>query len=256
MFEQLQEDTTESDNHGDGWGSKMAMGSNREDERDRGRRQVIRPTRRVGGLLGFLLKAEVDAIFQQQPFETESQQDPLELWRDFDRRRQSLPPLASGSVLPLPEGLSETVERIKARKTYIEHYESLADYSFVLAPVEALLTPQWFADFDYIDELLAGFGTELDLDQQLLFAMSEGKITEPIVAGNQVIFTSPRRDLHADPIPIVRETEGGEFGIVIRASSRPNYVQVAEINGRLLLTNGVHKVLFWFSLKWKEGALG
>ncbi len=48
------------------------METNREDNREHGRRQVIRPTRRVSGLLGFLLKAEVDAIFQQQPFETES----------------------------------------------------------------------------------------------------------------------------------------------------------------------------------------
>lgn len=32
--------------------------------------RTIRPTRRVAALLGFLLKAEVDAIFQQQPFET------------------------------------------------------------------------------------------------------------------------------------------------------------------------------------------
>jgi hypothetical protein len=32
--------------------------------------KIVRPTRRVAAVVGFLLKAEVDAIFQQQPFET------------------------------------------------------------------------------------------------------------------------------------------------------------------------------------------
>jgi len=72
--------------------------------------------------------------------------------------------------------------------------------------------------------------------------MSEGAITEPIIAGPQVIFTSLRPDIYADQIPTVREVEPGEFEIVVRANSRPNYVSVASIGGRLLLTNGVHHV--------------
>jgi hypothetical protein len=63
-----------------------------------------------------------------------------------------------------------------------------------------------------------------------------------VIAGSQVIFSSARRDLHADQIPVVREPSPGEFEIVIRASSRPNYICVAEIGSRLLLMNGVHKV--------------
>jgi len=43
-------------------------------------------------------------------------------------------------------------------------------------------------------------------------------------------------------VPSVRETSEGEFEIVIRAASRPNYIQVAVVENRLLLTNGVHKV--------------
>src|SRR5713226_3748750 len=72
--------------------------------------------------------------------------------------------------------------------------------------------------------------------------MSEGRITEPIVTGNQVWFTSSRRDLYAHPVPLVREIGEGEFEIVVRAASRPNYIQVAAIEDKLLLVNGVHKV--------------
>ena len=40
----------------------------------------------------------------------------------------------------------------------------------------------------------------------------------------------------------MRDVESGELEIVVRVSSRPNYVSVASIGGRLLLTNGVHHV--------------
>jgi hypothetical protein len=134
------------------------------------------------------------------------------------------------------------IEQIKNRKTYKEHYEAIAEYSFAFAPIESLLAPQWHADLDYVDEIKGQLRKEMSPEDLLRFAMSEGRITEPIVVGTQVLFTSPRRDLHADPIPMVREVTGGEFEIVVRAASRPNYIQVAKIGERLFLSNGVHKV--------------
>jgi hypothetical protein len=104
------------------------------------------------------------------------------------------------------------------------------------------LAPQWNADLDYIEELAAKLTPSLSLEEQLNFALSEGTIHQPIIAGNQVLFTSARRDLHADPIPTIRQIAEGEFEIVVRAVSRPNYVQVGKIGNRLVLTNGVHKV--------------
>jgi hypothetical protein len=63
--------------------------------------QVVRPTRRVAGLLGFLLKAEADATFKQQPYEMMGSKDPLELWREYDKRRQGL--------IALPRGVIESI---------------------------------------------------------------------------------------------------------------------------------------------------
>jgi hypothetical protein len=134
------------------------------------------------------------------------------------------------------------IQAIKGRGTYKRYYEAVADYSFMAAPIASLLTPQWNADLDFVDEIACASSREMNIEQQLLFAMSEGKITEPIVTGNQVLFTSPRRDLFAHPVPTVRETGEGEFEIVVRAASRPNYIQVAVVQNRLFLTNGVHKV--------------
>ncbi len=198
--------------------------------------------RRIGALLGFLLKAEVDAIFKQQPFKTAEGEDPLELWRRFDQHRQTLSAIPAGRVEPLPTSLAGVEASIRQRTTYRQYYESVADYVFSSVPIESLVAPQWFADVDYIDELAGKLAPDLPAEEQLRFALSEGRIHQPIVTGSQVLFTSPRRDLHADQVPIVRQVGDGEFEIVVRAVSRPNYVQVAIIENRLLLTNGVHKV--------------
>jgi hypothetical protein len=53
-------------------------------------------TRRVAGLLGFLLKGEVDAIFRQQPFLADFGEDPFNLWRGAETRRKSLARQVSG----------------------------------------------------------------------------------------------------------------------------------------------------------------
>ncbi len=176
--------------------------------------------RRIGALLGFLVKAEVDAIFKQQPFKTAEGEDPLELWRRFDQQRQTLASVPSGQIAPLSASLRDVETTIRQRKTYKQYYEAVADYVFGTAPIESLLAPQWYADLDYIDELAGKLTPNLAAEEQLLFALSEGTIHQPIVAGSQVLFTSPRRDLHADQVPAVRQIADGEFEIVVRAVSR------------------------------------
>ncbi len=205
-------------------------------------RTLVRPTRAVSALLGFLLKVEVDAIFRQQPFQTIDGTDPRVIWRQFNERSRKLSAVATQEIESLPESLAPAVQEIRARKTFKANYEAVAEYTFALAPSESLVAPQWFADLDYIDELANQINPRSTLEDQLTFAMPEGRILAPIVAGNQVIFASPRRDLFADPIPTVRETESGDIEIVVRAASRPNYVQVVKVGNRLLLSNGVHKV--------------
>jgi hypothetical protein len=63
--------------------------------------------------------------------------------------------------------LAPLVEQIKNRKTYKKHYEAVADYAFVLAPIDLLIAPQWYADLDYIDELAGGLKKEMSDEEQL-----------------------------------------------------------------------------------------
>jgi hypothetical protein len=198
--------------------------------------------RRFGALLGFLVKGEVDAIFKQQPFKTVSGEDPLELWRRYDQQRQGLGPAPSGQIAPLPSHLTAIEDEVRQRRTFKQYYEAVADYQFGIAPIDALLTPQWPVDLDYVDELASQLSERSSDEDQLRFALWEGSIHQPMIAGNQVLFTTSRRDLHADQIPEVRQVDSDEYEIVIRATSRPNYINIAVLENRLLLTNGVHKV--------------
>src|SRR5712691_4797150 len=138
--------------------------------------------RRIGGLLGFLAKAEVDAVFKQQPFKTASGEDPADLWRRFDQARAQLAPVPQGQLEPLAQDLAGAEKSIRHRNTYKEYYEAVADYSFGTAPIASLLAPQWFADLDYVDELAAKLSSGLSPDEQLRFALSEGRIHQPIIA--------------------------------------------------------------------------
>jgi hypothetical protein len=203
-----------------------------------------KPTRNTNFLLGFLVKGEVDAIFKQQPLELlDEEADLFSTWRKAWEATRALKPTEPTPLIQLiDERTSPIITEIKARPTFARYYEAVDDYQFVLLPIDSLLTPQSFADMDYIRDLARRIDTTSSLADLLRFAMAEGTVTEPILCGNQVIFNSSRPDLHAEQIPSVRQVGDGEFEIVVRAVSRPNYVQAAAINGRLLLTNGVHKV--------------
>lgn len=206
--------------------------------------ETIRPNRNIRLLLGFLLKPEVDLILKQNLFQfTESNADVVGRWRfsrDAVTLLSPLPPV--NDITILDNATLEIIDKIRTSGTYRRYYDGYADYQFALVPVNALMSPQCFADIDYITELARTISPDASLEEQIRFSLPEGSITEPIIVGSQVIFTSHRKDLHADAIPSVREVAPGEFEIVVRASSRPNYVQVAMVGNKLMLANGVHHV--------------
>ena len=203
---------------------------------------VERPTRNMVALLGFLQKAEVDTIFERQPWEMIDSRTPAQLWREFAAKVPDLPPIPAGAATLLGQEAEEVIADVKTRRTYVEHYDRQADYSFASVPIGALLSPQWTADIDYVREIASSASPGMSQSELLKFTTSEGSITKPIVTGNQVLFTSPRPDLYADVVPKVSTDPQGGFQISVRAGSRPNYVQVAKVGDKLLLVNGVHKV--------------
>src|SRR6266852_3563221 len=151
------------------------------DKKETSTKTVVAENRRIAGLLGFLLKAEVDAAFQQQPFKTADGGAPLEIWRVLDGNRSRLEPLQPGTPEPLPTTLEPLAREIASRPTFKKHYEAVADYSFALVPIDSLLTPQWFIDLDYVSELAAALGSAPSPEAAMRFAFTEGRISPPVV---------------------------------------------------------------------------
>jgi hypothetical protein len=179
-------------------------------------------------------------LAKQQPFHpVRDNLSPQELWREGMEAQRGLAPLPNtAETVALPAVVADQALAIRARGTFAEFYQAVADYQIALAPIATLLAPQWYADMDYVDELAQGVPAPDDLSALLEYSFTEGEIAEPVVTNNQVVFSSHRRDLFCSPIPTVRKLGPGEYEIVARALSRPNYVHVARLGNRLLLTNG------------------
>jgi hypothetical protein len=192
--------------------------------------------------MGFLTKGEVDAIFSQNPLRLPDGSEASLAHHEARTARASLAAHVGGAASPLPDLMAPQVEEVRQRDLYKKEYEAKADYEFVSAPIASLLAPQMNVDLDYVSELAERLPAEADELADFAFAFPAGEIAEPIVKGNTVVFTSHAPNIAISSVPVLRRTAQG-FDVAFEAKSRPNYVMVARINGRLVLHNGVHKVL-------------
>jgi len=198
--------------------------------------------RRHDLLLGFLSKAEVDAIFAQNPLRLRAGQTAASAHSVARTARSRLGLYEPGSAEALPGAVAPLAEEIRRGAVFKKEYEAKGDYEFVSVPIASLLSPQMNLDFEYVNELAGKLTPEVNDAADFVFAFPSGEIGEPIVKGNTVVFTSHAPNIAVSAVPVLRRTDSG-FEVVFEAKGRPNFVMVARINGRLVLHNGVHKVL-------------
>jgi len=198
--------------------------------------------RRKAFLLGFMTKAEADGLFAMNPLRVPGGATPAAVSQAARAARTGLGGYVPGTADPIPAALSALVDEIRSRNVYKKEYEAKADYEFRTVPIDSLLTPQTEADLDYVDELAGSLTDSPDDNKDFAFAFPTAQIAEPITVGNTLTFTSNAPNIAVTPVPIVRRTQDG-FDVVMEARARPNYVMVARVAGRMVLHNGVHKVL-------------
>lgn len=198
--------------------------------------------RRHAFLLGFLTKAEVDAYFSQLPVRLAPGTVLADAHQQARLAKAALGAFNAGATQPLPAALIPSAEEVRERAVYKKEYEAKGDYEFVSVPIDSLLTPQMNVDMDYVAELAATLPDAVDDAADFAFAFPSGQIAEPFVRGNTAVFTSHAPDIAISPVPVLRRTAEG-FDIVFEAKSRPNFIMVVRVAGRLVLHNGVHKVL-------------
>ncbi|MDP9359894.1 MAG: hypothetical protein M3P29_00425 [Acidobacteriota bacterium] len=198
--------------------------------------------RRHAFLLGFLNKAEVDALFSQFPLRLPAGVVLATAHQQARVAKAALVTFDPGATQPLPATLAGAAEEVRGRAVYKKEYEAKGDYEFVSVPIDSLLTPQMNVDMDYVSELAATLPAAADESADFAFAFPSGQIAEPFVRGNTAVFTSHAPNIAISPVPVLRRTGEG-FDIVFEAKSRPNFMMVARVAGRLVLHNGVHKAL-------------
>jgi hypothetical protein len=198
--------------------------------------------RRHAFQLGFLTKAEADGIFASNPVRLAEGVTFQAAYQDARAARVALDRFEAGATTSLLAGLEPLANEVRQRPVYKKEYEAKGDYDFVSVPIASLLTPQFNVDLDYVGELAATLPAEIDDEAAFAFAFPAGTIAEPIVKGNTVVFTSHAPNIAVSPVPVLRRTPAG-FEVIVEARSRPNFVMVARVGGRVVLHNGVHKVL-------------
>lgn len=204
------------------------------DRRSRGRRWAM--------LASFVQKAEFDAVLTQNPFQLWDRQTPAHALANSLEAMSRLPTYSPRPSRPLPAQLSDRAALLSEREMFRREYEAKADISLRMVSLKSLIPPQALVDLDYVDERLAQVETIPDAATDFDFAFPAADIPEPVVHGNSVIFSSTTPNLIINPIPTYYRTEDG-YEITVRATSRPNYLYVAELADRLVVINGVHKAL-------------
>jgi hypothetical protein len=193
-------------------------------------------------LLGFLTKGEADAIFAQNPLRLRTGISLSAAHQEARAGLAGLQAYAAGTAAPLPAALATLAQEVRERDLYKKEYEAKADYVFASLEIDSLLAPQMNIDLEYVQELADRLPTDPNDADDFAFSFPTGEIAEPIVKGNTVVFTSHAPNIAVSAVPVLRRTSQG-FAVMFEAKSRPNYVMVARVNGRLILHNGVHKVL-------------
>jgi hypothetical protein len=207
----------------------------RLETRGRGRRWSV--------LVPFLQKAEYDSLLMSgNNFELWDHEPPEDAWRRAQRAAESAPVYSASATLPLADQLAGAAAELKSREVFTREYARKADVRLGMVPLNALVSPQPAADMDYVDELVKVLGSNEDLRRDFAFSFPLGDLPDPIVSGQMVVFNSQTPNVLVNPLPEWHRI-GDEIQISIRATARPNYLWVAEMGPRLILLNGVHKVL-------------
>jgi hypothetical protein len=195
------------------------------------------------GLLGFLNLDVVEAIFTKNPYEFLGPEACWrEAWSATAGRVAALapePPTGLSVRSADPELEAWALESLPSRELLASYLAS--GYRLGMAPCRSLLTPQFDLDLELVTKLRDGFGNAPTTEALFKACFPVDDMDQPIIRGNEVIFSSQKRNLACSPVPNVSRLPGGAYQVWVVAECRPNFVQIAEHNGELVVCNGVHR---------------
>jgi hypothetical protein len=221
---------------------------------------VTQSTHTIAALIGFQSQLEACVVLNSENIVglPSSLEEIYKLWNEAHRQSKKPPKHRGNCGLPttrsLPPQLQQYEQDVKSRPTFKRHYPDQALYRVTLVPVCHLITPQWYADLDYIAAIRRNIPQPGDLEEALeLVFKEEDAIAAPSIAtqGNISIatFQRPARNLLVG-LPEIDSTNSHKTKVVWPVETRANYLQVCEIEGQFVIVNGIHRSAAFLAAGW------
>jgi hypothetical protein len=209
-------------------------------------RPVIVPERYGKALLPWMARPDVrPAFYASAVTGPRDVDDFVRLWEDQQGHKPDT--LVGGAISAgaLPDTLGERVNAVLETEQFRAHYQPFGA-QFATVTLDQMITPQWWVDSGYVDELAANVPAVGDDEGLFDFCFASGQLAAPVLLGtNGVAFASPRRDL-GNMTPLRMTSYSPErVTFQFHVTPRPNWVWIATIQGleRFYIMNGVHHLL-------------
>lgn len=206
------------------------------------------PQRRGKALLGWVNEPELRPLFHCSAVTSPTKIDEFLDESRTRRLARGRIPIGSPSTLAVgavPAQLEAKAKELRSTEQFTTTYEPFGA-SVAMIELAELVTPQWWVDIDYVDNLAGSAPAESELDALFDFSFAVGQLARPMQLGlNGAAFASARTDIGGPgPLRVARyspEKVIFEFDV----TPRPNWVWVAitQDMNRPLILNGVHHLL-------------
>ena len=217
-------------------------------------------THTIATLIGFQSEMEACITLTTNNISNlpQSLEEIYRLWSDAHRQSRKPAKHRSDCGLPmarsLPPHLQCFEEELKSRPVYKRHYENVAEYRVALVPVCHLITPQWYADLDYIATIKQDTPPPGNLEEALAFAFKvEERLPAPTLdtQANLYVatFRQPAKNLLVGP-PEIDSTNPHKTKICLPVETKGNHLQVCQIGSFFVIANGVHRASAFLESGW------
>ena len=206
------------------------------------------PERSGFGLLGWIHERDLRSAFQGLPVTSPgSAEEFIAAWRARPAANPATSPMAPAGQSarePSPQ-LAPRIADLQATDQYRALYQPFGAV-FATVNISELITPQWWTDIEYVDELAATLSPEGDLEGLFSFCFPGGQLAPPIMLGAiGAAFASSRHNLGAISPLRVAQRSADKITFQFDVTPRANWVWLATVAclPRPMIINGVHHLL-------------
>ncbi len=205
------------------------------------------PERLGPALLHWINPPEVRPLFYAATVTTPSDVNTFVTLCEAARAKVVGPVALAGTVgiQSLPTQLAGKEAEVRQTEQFRSVYEPLGA-SFASVVLADLITPQWWVDSAYVNELVGAAPAAGDDDALFDFCFATGRLEPPMLLGmNGAVIVSGRRGLGTISPLRVEAATPDKVTFAFDALPRPNWLwlNVIQQTGQIVILNGAHHLL-------------